>query len=123
MTRRNLELALLCAAAPLVVLLFAMVALSEGNSVTLDNLTVPLCMFGAFIAAHFAIRKLAPNADPALLPISFALSGIGLAFITRLAPDLAMRQVVWLFLGIIFLVAILLLFAISTKLPTINTRL
>lgn len=108
MTRRNLELALLCAAAPLVVLLFAMVALSEGNSVTLDNLTVPLCMFGAFIAAHFAIRKLAPNADPALLPISFALSGIGLAFITRLAPDLAMRQVVWLFLGIIFLVAILL---------------
>ncbi len=108
MTRRNLELALLCAAAPLVVLLFAMVALSEGSSVTLDNLTVPLCMFGAFVAAHFAIRKLAPNADPALLPISFALSGIGLAFITRLAPDLAMRQVVWLFLGIIFLIVILL---------------
>lgn len=70
MTRRNLELALLCAAAPLVVLLFAMVALSEGNSVTLDNLTVPLCMFGAFIAAHFAIRKL-PLSRSCALPISF----------------------------------------------------
>ena len=31
MTRRNTELMLLCIAAPLVILLFAMVALNEGN--------------------------------------------------------------------------------------------
>ena len=42
MTRRNTELMLLCIAAPLVILLFAMVALNEGNRVTLDTLTVPL---------------------------------------------------------------------------------
>ena len=107
MTRRNTELMLLCIAAPLVILLFAMVALNEGNRVTLDNLTVPLSMFATFVVAHLAIRKLAPGADPAILPLSFALSGIGIAFITRLAPDLAMKQVGWLFLGVVFMVFVL----------------
>ena len=92
MTRRNTELMLLCIAAPLVILLFAMVALNEGNRVTLDNLTVPLSMFATFVVAHLAIRKLAPGADPAILPLSFALSGIGIAFITRLAIREESRQ-------------------------------
>lgn len=107
MTRRNTELLLLCIAAPLVILLFAMVALNQDSQLTLDNLTVPLGMFGAFIVAHLAIRKLAPGADPAILPLSFALSGIGIAFITRLAPDLAMKQVGWLFLGVVCMVVVL----------------
>ena len=107
MTRRNAELLLLCVAAPLVVLLFAMIALNQGSEVTLDNLTVPLAMFAIFVVAHIAMRKLAPGADPAILPISFALSGVGIAFITRLAPDLAMKQVGWLFLGIVFMIAVL----------------
>lgn len=107
MTRRNTELLLLCVAAPLVILLFAMVALNQDNQVTLDNLVVPLSMFATFVVAHVAIRKLAPNADPAILPLSFALSGIGIAFITRLAPDLAMRQVGWLFMGVVFMILIL----------------
>ncbi len=107
MTRRNTELLLLCIAAPLVLLLFAMVAMNQDGSVTLDNLTVPLGMFATFVVAHLAIRKLAPGADPAILPISFALTGIGIAFITRLAPDLAMRQVGWLFLGVVFMIVVL----------------
>ena len=107
MTRRNTELLLLCVAAPLVILLFAMVALNQDGGVTLDNLTVPLGMFATFVVAHIAIRKLAPGADPAILPISFALSGIGIAFITRLAPDLALRQVGWLFLGVVFMILVL----------------
>lgn len=109
MTRRNIELTLLCVAAPLVILLFAMVALNQGESVNLETLAVPLGMFASFVVAHLAVRKLAPAADPALLPISFALSGIGIAFITRLAPDLAMKQVGWLFLGVVFMILVLLL--------------
>lgn len=107
MTRRNTELVLLCIAAPLVILLFAMVAANQSGGVTLDNLMVPVGMFAVFVGAHLAIRKLAPGADPAILPISFALTGIGIAFITRLAPTLAMRQVGWLFLGVVFMVAVL----------------
>lgn len=107
MTRRNLELALLCIAAPLVILLFAMIALGEGSSLSWENLGVPVGIFIAFLIAHLAIRKLAPGADPALLPLSFALSGIGIAFVTRLAPDLAMRQVMWLFFGVVCMLLVL----------------
>ena len=107
MTRRNLELILLCVAAPLVVLIFAMLALNAGEEVGLNSLGVPIGIFAAFIVAHLAIRKFAPGADPAILPITFALAGIGIAFVTRLAPDQAARQVMWLFLGVAAMILIL----------------
>lgn len=109
MTRRNTELVLLCVAAPLVILLFAMIALNQDGALTWENLGVPLGVFGAFLVAHLAIRKLTPGADPAILPLAFALSGIGIAFVTRLAPDLAMRQVMWLFLGVVCMVLVLII--------------
>ncbi len=107
MTRRNLELLLLIVAAPLVVLLFIMLAVNEGLGLSMNTLGVPIGLFAAFIVAHLAIRKLTPGADPAILPLAFALSGIGIAFVTRLAPDLAVRQVVWLFLSIAVMVVVL----------------
>jgi len=106
-TRRNLELVLLCVAAPLVVLLFAMIALNQGQALDMNTLGVPAGIFVAFVIAHIATRRFAPGADPALLPIAFALSGIGIAFVTRLAPDLAVNQVMWLFLGVAFMVLVL----------------
>ena len=109
MTRRNTELLLLCLAAPLVVLLFAMITMHQGglNAITLESLGVPLGLFGAFVAAHVATRIFAKNADPAILPVVFALSGVGIAFVTRLVPDLAARQVIWLFAGIACMIATL----------------
>ena len=86
-----------------------MLALTQGNTLGLTTLGVPIGIFAAFVVAHLAIRRLAPNADPGLLPISFALSGIGIAFVTRLAPDLASRQVIWLFAGVAAMVAVLFL--------------
>lgn len=107
MTRRNTELLLLCLAAPIVVLLFAMMLVNQGTELTFETLAVPLGLFAAFVAAHIAVRIFASNADPAVLPIVFALSGIGIAFVTRLAPELAMRQVMWLFLGVGAMIATL----------------
>jgi peptidoglycan glycosyltransferase len=83
--------------------------MNDGRPLDLETLAVPLGLFAAFILAHIAIRRLAPNADPALLPIVFALSGIGIAFVMRLAPSTASRQVLWLFLGIAVMLATLLL--------------
>lgn len=113
MTRRNLELVLLCIAAPIVILLFAMLALNRGEELGLTTLGVPLGLFGAFVIAHIATRLLAPDADPALLPIVFALSGIGICFVTRLAPNLAVNQVIWLFVSVAAMIATL---ALSRKL-------
>ena len=113
MTRRNIELVLLCVAAPIVILLFAMLALNRGQQLGLATLGVPIGLFAAFIIAHIATRFLAPDADPAILPIVFALSGIGIGFVTRLAPSLAVNQVIWLFVSVAAMVVTL---ALSRKL-------
>ena len=112
MTRRNIELILLLIASPLVILMFAMLAINEGQALDMQTLGVPIGIFGAFIVAHIATRILAPEADPAILPISFALSGIGIAFITRVAPfsdspNMAINQVIWLFLGVVLMIAVM----------------
>ena len=116
MTRRNLELVLLLIAAPLVILPFAMMALNQGLHLGLTTLGVPIGIFVAFIVAHITTRIFAPGADPGILPITFALSGIGIAFVTRLAPDLAANQVMWLFLGVFCMIAVL---AISRNLDKV----
>lgn len=107
MSRRNIELLLLVIASPIVIVLFAMLVVTGGQELSINTLGVPLGIFAAFIVAHIAVRKLAPAADPALLPISFALSGIGIAFVTRIVPDLAIRQVIWLFAGIAVMIVVL----------------
>lgn len=109
MTRRNVELVLLLVAAPVVALLFAMIAINQGLALNMNTLGVPAAIFVAFVIAHLAVRKFASGADPALLPISFALSGIGIAFVTSLAPDLAVGQVMWLFVGVACMVLVLVL--------------
>ena len=107
MTRRNLELILLCVGAPIVILLFAMLALNQGQQLGWTTLGVPVGIFAAFVVAHIAIRIFAADADPAILPVVFVLSGVGIAFVTRLAPDLAYNQVIWLFVGVVCMVLVL----------------
>ena len=101
MSRRATELFLLLAACPVIILLFILAILNDGRALDFTTLAVPMGLFAAFIAAHVTVRRFAPNADPALLPIAFVLSGIGIAFVMRLAPDLAGRQILWLFVGIV----------------------
>ena len=104
-TRRSTELWLLIAASPVVLLLFAMLLVNDGAELSLSSFAVPLGLFASFIIAHIALRKFAPGADAAILPIAFLLSGIGITFVLRLAPDSAGRQVIWLFLAVALMIA------------------
>ena len=106
-SRRNEELLLLLAAAVPTILIYALYLIDTNTPLSVHSLSVPLGLFVAFTCAHIAIRFLAPGADPAILPIVFALSGIGITFVTRLAPKLAMGQVVWLFVGVFAMIVIL----------------
>ena len=105
--RRNMELLFLCLAAVPVVLLYALYIVNDNVALSLGTLAVPVGLFVAFAAAHVAVRMLAPDADPVILPVVFLLSGIGIAFVTRLAPDLAENQVLWLFISVAAMIATL----------------
>ena len=71
------------------------------------------------VVAHIIVRKVAPYADPVLLPLVICLNGIGLAMIYRIDlarsarnPDwqpLANQQLIWTLLGLIAFAAILML--------------
>lgn len=105
--RRNTELLLLITGAVPVFLLYALFVAQQGLALTAQTLIVPIGLTAAFAAAHVAVRFLAPGADPAILPIVFVLSGIGITFVTRLAPAYATSQVVWLFLSVAAMVGVL----------------
>lgn len=106
-SRRTTELLLLIAGAFPVILIYAMYVLNMSVELSLATLAVPIGLFVAFAVAHVAIRFLAPGADPVLLPVTFVLSGIGVAFVTRLKPELAVNQVLWLFVSIAAMVTVL----------------
>ena len=106
-SRRTTELLLLCTGAIPVLLLYSMYVMNTGAELTLGTLAVPIGLIVAFIAAHIGVRILAPGADPAILPIVFVLSGIGITFVTRLAPEDATGQVIWLFVSVAAMVGVL----------------
>lgn len=106
-SRRTTELLLLGAGAIPVLLIYSMYVMNTGAQLTVQTLAVPIGLLAAFVAAHIGIRLLAPGADPAILPIVFVLAGIGVTFVTRLRPDEAMGQVVWLFVSVAAMVATL----------------
>ena len=106
-SRRTTELLLLLAATPLVLLVFALVDAQRAKAFEVGALLVPGALLLAFVVAHFAVRRFARNADPGLLPIVFVLAGVGLAVVTRLDPQLAASQVMWLFISVAALVGTL----------------
>lgn len=105
--RRTTELLLLITGAIPIFILYALYVLQAGDQLGLSTLVVPIGLAVAFVVAHIAVRITAPNADAAILPIVFVLAGIGITFVTRLAPDLAIKQVIWLFISIAAMIGVL----------------
>jgi peptidoglycan glycosyltransferase len=108
-SRRTTELLLLAAATPPVLLVFALVSAHSTGAFAWESLLVPGALLLAFLLAHLAVRRFAPNADPGLLPVTFVLAGVGLGIVTRLDAKLASSQVTWLFIGVGALVCTLIL--------------
>jgi cell division protein FtsW (lipid II flippase) len=53
-----------------------------------------------FAIAHIGRRVLVPLADPYLLPVTALLSTLGLLLLYRINPDLALKQAIWLVVGL-----------------------
>ena len=63
----------------------------------------------SYLLAHLLTTRLAPGADPVLLPVAAVLAGVGYAMISRLDPGLAEEQFGWLMLGLALFAATLLI--------------
>ena len=85
--RRNAELLLLGFAAVITTVALLIVEANQEQGVRWDLAQYSLAFLALFGAAHVAIRRYAPYADPLLLPVVALLNGLGLVMIHRL--DLA----------------------------------
>lgn len=101
---RRSEAALLAIAVVVVVSAYALVGLGTTGGLPSNVYLFGLGTLAAAAGAHVALRRWASAADPVILPMAFALNGLGLAMIYRLdlayadtadPTSLAPRQLAW----------------------------
>jgi cell division protein FtsW (lipid II flippase) len=99
--RRNAELSLLILALMLGGGALALVALAlDADRVTVVAPFV-VAIVVCYVAAHVAMRKVVPQADALILPLTAVLNALGLAAVYRLSPDeYGPTQVTWTVVGI-----------------------
>jgi cell division protein FtsW (lipid II flippase) len=120
--RRGTELLLTAFAVLIAVLAYAAVGLAVDGQIPSGTLGYGLGLGGLFLLAHLAVRRLAPHADPLILPSVALLNGLGLVMIRRLdfqaaerarqlSAELpraeAPRQLVWTAVGVVAFVLLL----------------
>jgi cell division protein FtsW (lipid II flippase) len=117
--RSNTELGLLVLAVIVIAIAYATVSLSQ-QPVLPPGLWASVGGLAALAgAAHLVTRRLAPGADPLLLPLAFLLNGLGLVMVRRIdfayalrpepASPLAPAQAVWTVVSVAAFCATLLL--------------
>lgn len=106
--RRRTELGLIVLAVMLTAGLYVLASLGKAGSLPADIGPFLGVVCALLLVAHLGMRKLAPYADPVLLPTAALLNGIGYVFIARLDRHLAGLQALWTAIGIAaFLVTLL----------------
>jgi peptidoglycan glycosyltransferase len=98
--RRTTELGLLVLAVLIIVGAYALASLGRNASLPADVGPFLAVIVALPVAAHLANRRLAPAADPLLLPLAALLNGLGYVFIARLDESLAALQATWTAVGI-----------------------
>lgn len=104
--RRRTELGLLVVGALVTAGAYALAGLARDAEIPANLLPFLGIILGLLLAAHLAVRRLAPDADGTLLPVAGLLNGIGYVFIVRLdeaqegGGGLAGLQAMWTAVGI-----------------------
>ena len=98
--RRRTELGLIFLVVILTGGLYALTGFGKVGNLPANMGPFLAILFALLVVAHLAMRRLAPNADPILLPIAGLLNGIGYVFIARLSNHEARLQAFWTFMGI-----------------------
>src|SRR5690554_1803461 len=113
--RRNTELGLLVLGALVTVGAYLLASLAREAEIPANIGPFLGIVLGLMLAAHLAVRRLAPDADGTLLPIAALLNGIGYVFIVRIdeakatPKNLAGLQSGWVAVGVVAFIVTLLL--------------
>ena len=100
MSARNRELANLIAVGVLTGLGFAAVYVAQQSVLSSGSVTYAAFFFALYLVAHMVARFALPNADPYLLPMAGLLTAVGITEIYRLGQNDALRQAIWLVIGV-----------------------
>jgi cell division protein FtsW (lipid II flippase) len=80
----------------------------DAETFSTASLSYAAFFLALFVTAHMVLRFRLPHADQTLLPLVGLLTAIGLTLIYRIDPDLALRQGVWVVVGVsLFALAVL----------------
>lgn len=91
--------------------LYTLASVGSGKAVpTTGIIPFLVLVFVLMLVAHLSLRRLAPQADPVLLPLAALLNGTGYVFIAGLDKAQASAQATWTAVGVIAFVATLALF-------------
>ncbi|MDQ3943945.1 MAG: FtsW/RodA/SpoVE family cell cycle protein [Actinomycetota bacterium] len=108
-SRRSVELGLVVLAVVVAAGGYTLTSLAAHATVPADLLPFAGAAAGLVLAAHVAVRRLAPRADGTLLGVAALLNGIGFVVIARLDPELARLQSGWTALSVAAFVTVLVL--------------
>jgi cell division protein FtsW (lipid II flippase) len=98
--RRNTELGLIILAVIVTGGAYILAGLGATSTLPVDIIPFLAVVLGLMLAAHLAMRRLAPDADPILLPLAALLNGLGYVVIAGLNERLAGLQALWTAVGI-----------------------
>ncbi|MGC9973911.1 MAG: FtsW/RodA/SpoVE family cell cycle protein [Gaiellaceae bacterium] len=100
MSARTRELTTLILVGLITVTGFASVYIARQNQLSPGSLSYAGIFFALFLTAHLVARYAVPDADPYLLPMTALLTALGLTEIYRLNPTDALRQGLWVVIGV-----------------------
>jgi cell division protein FtsW (lipid II flippase) len=98
--RRNTELGLLIMVGLITTLAYTLLSLGQSGAIPVGVWGFLAVVLGVLAGAHVVTRRLAPRANPTLLPLAGLLNGVGFVFIARVNADWAWQQALWSAVGI-----------------------
>ncbi len=106
-SRRATELGLAALVAVIVIGAYVLTSLAELSDLPADLGAFLAMILGLLVAAHVAVRRLAPHATPVLLPLAATLNGLGFVLVARLDRDLGRVQALWIAVAVLAFVSVL----------------
>jgi peptidoglycan glycosyltransferase len=98
--RRATELGLIVLAVIVTAGAYVLASLGARAEIPVDIGPFLLFVLALLLVAHVAVRRLAPEADPILLPLAALLNGLGYVVIAGLNTELAAAQATWTAVGV-----------------------